>query len=82
MKAIDRESGLHAADDAFDARCGDVWDIGDRIFATPAYTLEGIVIKLRAADRKGEPSFNAEDGDAIPSIVADIRRLAAAGATS
>lgn len=82
VEAINRAGGLYPADEAYDATVEALWDIGDRIFATPAYTLEGIVIKLRAADRKGEPYFNAEDGDAIPSIVADIRRIATFGATS
>jgi hypothetical protein len=67
---------LGAAEDAFDARADELSKIGRRIFATPANTLEGMVVKLRAVDRMDPQSL--PDG-AFLSIAADIRRLAGAG---
>ena len=77
VEAINREGGLNAAEDAFDALSSEHWEIGQRIFETPAHTLEGMEIKLRAADRLDLRTF-AEDGNAFSSIAADIKRLAAA----
>lgn len=42
---INREFGLDAAEDAFGERNNELWDLGLRIFATPATTLEGMAIK-------------------------------------
>jgi len=78
VEAIDREGGLYPADEAYDARVQELWDIGDRIFATPANTLEGMAIKLRAADRMGMQGLTDANKPFL-SIAADIRRLAAGG---
>ncbi|WP_192362817.1 hypothetical protein [Mesorhizobium mediterraneum] len=75
---INRESGLDAAEDAFGVRNNELWELGLRIFATPANTLEGMVVKLRAADRMDLQSF-ADENEGFLSIAADIRRLASGG---
>ncbi|RWQ21599.1 hypothetical protein [Mesorhizobium sp.] len=77
-KEINREGGLDAAEDAFDVRSNELWELGLRIFATPANTLEGMVVKLRAAVRMDLQSF-ADENDGFLSIAADIRRLASGG---
>ncbi|WP_214471054.1 hypothetical protein [Mesorhizobium sp. dw_380] len=74
VDAINREGGLYAVDDASDARFAEVGQVGKRIFATPAHTLDGMVIKLRASDRLSLEDF--PDNEAFVSIAADIRRLA------
>ncbi|TIP22799.1 MAG: hypothetical protein E5X67_35870 [Mesorhizobium sp.] len=75
---INREGGLDAAEDAFNVRSNELWELGLRIFATPANTLEGMVVKLRAADRMDLQSF-ADENEGFLSIAADIRRLASGG---
>ncbi|MER8581729.1 hypothetical protein NKG95_24070 [Mesorhizobium sp. M1423] len=71
---INREAGVDAAEAAYRARSAEFYKVGDRILATPANTLEGIVVKLRAADKLGR--CNSDENDAFISIAADIRRLA------
>jgi hypothetical protein len=68
------------AEDAEVAHVGEFWDLGDEIFATPACTLEGVVVKLRVADRMNLQRL-ADENEGLMSVAADIRRLAA-GATS
>lgn len=72
---INRESGVDAAEEALSARVDELYKIGDRIFATPANTLEGILVKLRAVDMMDFASF-ADENAVFLSISADIRRLA------
>lgn len=74
IDAIDREAGVDAAEDALSARTDEMYKVGHRILATPAHTLAGLLIKVRAADRM-ECTF-VRDNDALISIAADIRRLA------
>jgi hypothetical protein len=74
---INCEFGVDAAEDAFGERNNELWDIGRRIFATPATTLEGMAIKIRASDRMDLESF-ADENEGFASIAADIRRLAGA----
>ncbi|RRH94243.1 hypothetical protein EH240_27565 [Mesorhizobium tamadayense] len=78
IEEIDR-ARLYPADEAYDARVDEMWQVGRRIFATPSGTLDGMVIKLRASDRLGFNDF--PDNEAFLSIAADIRRLAKAGAS-
>ncbi|TIM51233.1 MAG: hypothetical protein E5Y69_06630 [Mesorhizobium sp.] len=72
---INRESGVDVAEEAFNARVDELYKIGDRIIATPANTLEGILVKLRAVDMMDFASF-ADENAVFLSIAADIRRLA------
>ncbi|RWN41636.1 hypothetical protein LRP31_06700 [Mesorhizobium mediterraneum] len=72
---INRQSGVDAAEKALSARVDELYKIGDRIIATPANTLEGILVKLRAVDMMDFASFAAESA-VFSSIAADIRRLA------
>lgn len=58
--------------------CDAQWEIGRRIFAIPADTLQGMEVKLRAGDRLCLEDF-ADENEAFLSIAADIRRLAAGG---
>lgn len=51
-----------------------VWQLGMRIFETPAHTFEGLAIKIRAGERLNLDDFN--ENEALASIAADIRRLA------
>ncbi|MER9596703.1 hypothetical protein [Mesorhizobium sp. M0244] len=67
---IYREAGIDAAEAAYSARSAEFFRVGDRILATPAHTLQGLVVKLRAADKIDAKS------EALISIAADIRRLA------
>ncbi|RWJ41578.1 hypothetical protein [Mesorhizobium sp.] len=76
---INREGGMDAAEEAFNALCGEEWDAGKRIFAIPAYTLEGMAVKIRAGQRLGLENFS-DPSEAYLSIAADIRRLADGGA--
>ncbi|RWK12164.1 hypothetical protein [Mesorhizobium sp.] len=69
--------GYHAKDAESSAACDDQWEIGRRIFATPAHTLEGMMIKLRAGDALHLEDF-ADANEAFVSVAADIRRLAKA----
>lgn len=71
---IYREAGIDAAEAAYSARCAEFFRVGNRILATPANTLEGILVKLRAADKIDAKS------EALISIAADIRRLAGGAA--
>ncbi|MER9631758.1 hypothetical protein [Mesorhizobium sp. M0296] len=67
---INRQAGVDAAEAAYRARSAEFYKVGDRILATPANTLAGIIVKLRAADKIDAKS------EALISIAADIRRLA------
>lgn len=64
-----------AAEEVFSARVDDLWEIGRRIFASPANTFEGLAVKLRAGDRLLLEDF-ADENEAVVSIAADINRLA------
>ncbi|MER9159075.1 hypothetical protein [Mesorhizobium sp. M0778] len=72
---INREGGVDAAEEAFNAICQEEWEIGMRICAVPAHTLEGMKVKLRVSDMLGLAKF-ADPNEAFLSIAADIRRLA------
>ncbi|TJV28053.1 MAG: hypothetical protein E5Y16_25680 [Mesorhizobium sp.] len=76
---INSEGGMDAAEEAFNAVCGEEWEIGRRIFAIPAHTLEGMAVKIRAGERLGLENL-ADPSEAYLSIAADIRRLADGGA--
>ncbi|RWM72032.1 MAG: hypothetical protein EOR81_30590 [Mesorhizobium sp.] len=78
VEEIDCEAGMDGLEDAYNDSVDAMWQVGHRIFATPADTLDGIIIKIRAGDRMGAPDAN----EAFLSIAADVRRLAAAEATS
>jgi hypothetical protein len=67
--------GCEAKQDALDACLNDLWEIGRRIFATPANTFEGMAVKLRAGDWLELEDFGDEN-EAFVSIAADIKRLA------
>ncbi|TIO36543.1 hypothetical protein [Mesorhizobium sp.] len=71
---VNRETGADDADDAYSARADEFFNVVDRILATPASTLQGIAIKIRASE-KTDCSFAARNG-AFRSIAADIKRLA------
>ncbi|RUV63192.1 MULTISPECIES: hypothetical protein [unclassified Mesorhizobium] len=70
VDGIYREAGIDAAEAAYSARSAEFFRVGHRILAMPAATLEGILVKLRAADKI------AAEKEALISIAADIRRLA------
>ncbi|BCH18855.1 hypothetical protein [Mesorhizobium sp. L-2-11] len=72
---IYREAGIDAAEEAYRERTDEFFKVVERILATPASTLQGIVVKLGAADRLDFNNFSAKN-DALISIAADIRRLA------
>jgi hypothetical protein len=55
---INREGGVDAAEEAFNALCDEEWEIGKRIFAIPAYILEGMAVKIRAGERLGLENFS------------------------
>lgn len=74
---IQREFGADAAEEAFDDSVSALYAVGRRIFATPAHTLEGLLIKLRVVDNLDLQ--HAAENDALVSIAADIRRLADGG---
>ncbi|MFB9979459.1 hypothetical protein ACFSQQ_14725 [Mesorhizobium kowhaii] len=65
--------GYDAKEAEFDAVCSEQWDIGRRIFATPAHTVEGMAVKLRAGESLGLDTEACND--TITSISADIKRL-------
>lgn len=69
-----RLHGYVAAETAANALNDDLWDIGRRIFATPASTFEGLMVKVRAGDRLGLDDF-ADTNEAFLSITKDIKRL-------
>jgi hypothetical protein len=58
----------------FNAACDEEWQLGMRILAVPAHTLEGIMVKIRVGDRLHIEDF--AENDVYVSIVADVRRLA------
>ncbi|MHB9446926.1 hypothetical protein ACYG9R_09140 [Mesorhizobium sp. RSR565B] len=58
----------------FQRACDEEWGIGMQILAVEAYTLEGVMVKIRAGDRLGLE--NLAENDAYVSIAADIRRIA------
>jgi hypothetical protein len=78
---------LLAAEEAWQTAANESSEIGVRIFDTPAHTLEGMKVKLRAADILGlhlDPSddylIGTLDGWA-QSIAADVRAMVARAAT-
>jgi hypothetical protein len=80
---INREGGVDAAEEAFNACCSEHDDFAKRICSIPAHTFEGMAVKLRAHVRTGGEIEKAEmylDDYAFASIAADIRRLANGGA--
>lgn len=68
--------GAGAAEEAFDESVSALYAVGRRILATPANTLEGLLVKLRVADNLDLQ--HAAENDALVSIAADIRRWAGA----
>ncbi|TIM06660.1 hypothetical protein [Mesorhizobium sp.] len=73
-----REHNYEAMEEAFNAHSNEEWEIGMRICAIPAQTLEGMAVKLRVSDRLGLEDFS-DPNEAFLSIAADIRRLADGG---
>ncbi len=71
---LSRKFKLDALEEVFETRVDELYKIGDRILATPANSLEGILVKLRAADQMD--CNHAADNNALIAIAADIRRLA------
>ncbi|MER9712851.1 hypothetical protein NKJ13_21670 [Mesorhizobium sp. M0174] len=71
---INHQAGVDAAEAAYSTRSAEFYQVGERILATQAHTLDGILVKLRAADRMGCNS--ADKNDALMSIATDIRHLA------
>ncbi|TIW48112.1 MAG: hypothetical protein E5V72_08650 [Mesorhizobium sp.] len=69
-----REHNYDALEEAFNAVCSEEWEIGMRICAIPANTLEGMMVKLRVSDRLGLEDFE-DPNEAFLSIAADIKRL-------
>ncbi|RWE60639.1 hypothetical protein [Mesorhizobium sp.] len=67
--------GHDAKEAEHSAGCDNIREIGMRIFAIPAHTLQGMAVKLRARDRMGLEDFDDPD-EALLSIAADVRRLA------
>ncbi|OBQ94406.1 hypothetical protein [Mesorhizobium sp. AA23] len=74
VQAINRRGGFCDAERAYEARLDEVWEIGKRIFDTPANILAGMMIKLRAGDRL------EDHDDAFASVADDIRRMVEGGA--
>jgi hypothetical protein len=73
-----KELGYDAKEDAFNASVSELDDVAKRIFAIPAYTFEGMAVKLRAHVRCGGEIEKAEmyvDDYALASIATDIERL-------
>ncbi|RWX70523.1 hypothetical protein EN780_03110 [Mesorhizobium sp. M4B.F.Ca.ET.089.01.1.1] len=71
--------GYETGEPEFKDACDQEWEVGMRIFAVPAQTIDGMMVKLRANDRlKLEDYDNANAAHA--SIAEDIRRLAGEGA--
>ncbi|SIT53135.1 hypothetical protein BQ8794_100026 [Mesorhizobium prunaredense] len=52
-----REHNYDALEEAFNAHSNEEWEIGMRICAIPAQTLEGMAVKLRVSDRLGLEDF-------------------------
>ncbi|MBZ9981349.1 hypothetical protein LB521_09275 [Mesorhizobium sp. BR-1-1-8] len=71
---IQREFGADTAEDVFNESVSAQYDVGERILATPANTVEGLLVKLRVADDLD--LHHAAENDALVSIAADIRRWA------
>ncbi|RWD97940.1 hypothetical protein [Mesorhizobium sp.] len=76
---INRKGGLTAAELAYEACFDELWEIGESIFATPANTLDGMMVKIRASDRLELEKLDGEN-QAFASIAADIRRMTEGGA--
>ncbi|RWK76261.1 hypothetical protein [Mesorhizobium sp.] len=74
-----REHNYEAMEEAFNGLSGEEWEIGRRIFAISAHTLEGMAVKIRAGERLGLENL-ADPSEAYLSIAADIKRLAEGGA--
>ncbi|CDX22160.1 hypothetical protein MPL3356_390177 [Mesorhizobium plurifarium] len=74
LQAQNQLHGLEAKE-AEDTQCAEAeWETCQRIFETPAHTLDGMAIKIRAGGK-----LDLEK-DALASIADDIRRLAAGAA--
>ncbi|RUV87981.1 hypothetical protein EOA75_24825 [Mesorhizobium sp. M1A.F.Ca.IN.022.07.1.1] len=71
--------GYNVEEAEFNAACDHEWQIGMSIFAVPAHTIDGMMVKLRASDTLRLEDF-ANANEAYASIAADIRRLAGEGA--
>ena len=69
-----RLHGYEAAEVAANTLNNNLWQIGRRIFATPASTFEGLMVKIQAGDRLGLDDF-ADINEAFLSITKDIKRL-------
>jgi hypothetical protein len=67
------ETGVKEAESECNQRGHEMWEIGREIWETPASSLAGLLIKVRAAEKlcPDEPIEEAYDG-----LVADIRALA------
>jgi hypothetical protein len=63
-------------EEEYEARLDELHAIGGRIFETPAKTIEGVAVKLRAGDALGLQDFT--DDVVLDSVAADIKRLAGA----
>jgi hypothetical protein len=59
----------------WEARFDELRACGDRIFETPAKTIEGMAVKLRVGKVLGLDDF-ADDNDALASIAKDVERMA------
>lgn len=76
LRALDAQGAKdQALEDEWEAGRGKLWDIGGRIYATPAKTLAGIMVKLRTNDLLWD-QVDYPDDQVFVSIAADIRRLA------
>ena len=71
---IQRELGADAAEVAFEDSISAQYEVGRRILAEPANTVEGLLVKLRVADDLDLQ--HAAENDALISIAADIRAIA------
>ncbi|MBZ9659477.1 hypothetical protein LB523_10510 [Mesorhizobium sp. ESP-6-4] len=67
--------GYDAGEKEFEAACAEEWERGMRIFAVPAYTIDGMMVKLRAGERLRLQDY-ANANDAHASVAEDVRRLA------
>jgi hypothetical protein len=65
----------------WEARFEEVAAIGDRIFETPAHTIEGMAVKVRAGKVLNLDDFAGPD-EVLASIAEDIERLSTQGVIS
>lgn len=71
LHATSRE--YEAAEETFIKAQDELLEICERIFATPAHTLEGMAIKLQAGKWKEAGEYGEQD--AAASVAADIKRM-------